>query len=73
MNLEVKKASKADVELLQMISRKVIDQNYRCFLGAGTVDYFINSGINDSYIVENIKDTFLLILNGEIVGMCVFR
>ena len=72
-NLTLRKAKEQEITFLQEFARAVIDRNYRAFLGDEAVDFFIGSGASDQDIAENIADTTLAVLEGEVVGMCVCK
>jgi ribosomal protein S18 acetylase RimI-like enzyme len=73
MNSKIRKAQSGDLPEMQRISREVIDQNYRCFLGDDAVDHFIDSGMADAYIAEMIEHATLILVNDEIAGMCICK
>lgn len=62
-----------DLNELKLLSKETINSDYRSFLGDEAVDYFINSGLSDQYIMENWKDTLVFVMNKKIIGLCVTK
>lgn len=73
MKLNIRKVQKEELSFLQEFARRVIDENYRSFLGDDAVNEFINSGASDQYMLENLSDMSVAILKDEIVGVCVCK
>lgn len=73
MELKIRKANEKELVFLQGFAKDVINKSYRSFLGDEAVDFFIGSGASDQYMLENIKDTTVALMNNEIVGICICK
>lgn len=73
MELKLRKAQENEVTFLQNFAKNIINKNYRTFLGDDAVDYFIESGASDEYMLENINDTIVALLQDQIVGICICK
>ena len=61
----------SDLEIIQAIAKKTIDQSYRYFLGDQVVDNYLNSGRLDKYLSNNIDNTWVLSIDHTIVGFAI--
>jgi len=68
MKVEIRKATNMDSDILKNISIKTIDTNYRSFLGDEGVDWFIESGSLDQYVDENIENSWVILIDNQIIG-----
>ena len=73
MNTRIRKAKIEDLGFLQEISRRTIKNSYPSFLGEEAVYSYINSGLPNLYMQENINDCSVLLLNENIVGFSVCK
>ena len=73
MELKLRKAQENEVTFLQDFAKDIINKNYRSFLGDEAVDYFIESGASDEYMLQNRDDIIVALLNDEIVGICICK
>ncbi len=73
MGFTIRKATNNDEECLINLSRKTINSNFRSFMGDEAVDAFINSGMADKEITDNITNIFVLQLNNAIIGLCIWK
>ncbi len=68
----IRKATPADLPVLEEIARRNINASYRPILGDKAVDHFIDSGDFDREIETHIKDMDVLVTNGKIAGFAVY-
>ncbi|MHA2065100.1 MAG: N-acetyltransferase family protein [Candidatus Thorarchaeota archaeon] len=73
MKKEIRKAATQDTDTIKKIARKTIDANYRSFLGDERVDSFIGSGASDQYMDENIEDGWVILGDGQIIGVSILK
>jgi len=72
LHTEIRPANPEDNKTLKTISRRVIDKNYRPFLGDEGVDWFIN-GPSDDYVEEHLDRTDVIVLDGVVIGYSVCK
>lgn len=73
MEHTIRKVTNNDKKALVSLSRKTINSNFRSFMGDEAVDAFINSGMADKEITDNINNISVLQLNNEIIGLCIWK
>src|ERR1700741_223791 len=73
MTISIRKATAPDAETLIALSRRTIGACYRPFLGDAAVDGFIDSGLSDAYVTDNIGHCTVMLLNEQIIGYSVCR
>jgi GNAT superfamily N-acetyltransferase len=73
MKYTIRKVTNNDKKTLVSLSRKTINSNFRSFMGDEAVDTFINSGMADKEITDNINNISVLQLNNEIIGLCIWK
>ena len=71
MNTTFQRAKKSDLEIIQTIAKHTVDQGYRYFLDAHTVDDYLSSGRLDRYLIKNFNNTWILKLDESIVGFAI--
>lgn len=69
--IEFKQAIPIDSTKIKELSRRVIQTNYPAFLGEGAVREFIDSGMADKEIDDNIANCTIMMLDGAILGFAV--
>lgn len=73
MEYIIRKATDHDKEILILLSRKTISTNFPSFIGNEAVQEFINSGMADKEITDNIDETIVLEQNDEIIGLSIWK
>lgn len=73
MKYLIRKAFVDEVIELKEITQRVINTNYRLFLGDEAVKWLIESGILDQYISSNISNCSVLLTDNKIVGLCLCK
>lgn len=73
MKYKLEKASPENESQLILLSRNVINHNFRQFMQDEMVDEYINSQMADKEIIDNIKNTDILIHDNNIVGLCIWK
>jgi len=73
MEYTIRKVTNEDKNALMKLSIKTINSNFRPFMGDEAVDTFINSGMADKEIMDNINNISALQINMEIIGLCVWK
>lgn len=71
-NIEVRKATKDDLTVIQEIARNTIDNSYRSFMGDESVDWFINSGESDKELANNLDRCDVLVRDGGIAAFTIY-
>lgn len=64
-------SQKSDLDIIQTIAKKTVDQSYRYFLGDQTVDNYLSSGRLDQYLSNSIDETWVLSIDHTIVGFAI--
>ncbi len=73
MEYTIKKAEPNDLTELTSLSRKTINEFFRPFMGDEAVDMFIDSGMADKEITDNLNETSILLNGGQIIGFCIWK
>jgi GNAT superfamily N-acetyltransferase len=73
MNIQIRKATASDVEILILLSKKTINANYRPFLGDEAVDGFLGSDAVEQYVKEYIRQCFVMLLEDTIIGYSICK
>lgn len=69
--LEIKPATKSDLEAMQQLARRTISDCYRPYLGDKTVDWFLESGGADQELELNLDNCDILLKNSSPVGLAI--
>lgn len=70
--LIIRKATKMDADEIKLFVREVVTKNYTPFLGAKNVKTFIESGMSDKEIDDNISKMIVCEYDDEVIGICIF-
>lgn len=70
---QIRPGRSADAEVLIALSRRTIAASYRSFLGDAAVDGYINGGAVDEYVSQNVDRSWVIMLDGQIVGYSVAK
>ncbi|MFK7816304.1 MAG: GNAT family N-acetyltransferase [Gammaproteobacteria bacterium] len=71
VNTIFKHSDPSDLNEIQKIAKKTIDQSYRYFLGDETVDHYLKSDHLDTYLRKNIDRAWSLHQEHNILGFSV--
>lgn len=72
MDVQFRRATTNDLDVMQAIAGHTIDVNYRAFIDDDGVDWFI-SGPLDDYVSKHVDDATLVTADGTIVGFAVCK
>ena len=73
-NYKVRKATKSDEKELCALSTEVINNNFPVFMAIDIIKNFINSGMADKEITDNIEHNILVMEDEkEIIGLAVWK
>jgi GNAT superfamily N-acetyltransferase len=69
--IQYRQATKNDVQTLCDVAHRVIRHNYTLFLGADRITGFIESGMADKEILDNLLTCTVIIQDKQVVGFAI--
>ena len=71
-DMNVRKATSDDLQVMQAIARRTIDRCYRSFLGDEGVDWYIESGESDAEVEKHLDNCDVLVNEDTVVAFAIF-
>lgn len=71
MSIQFKQATNKDSQSIKFIARRVISTNYIPFMGIEMATDFIERGMSDKEIDDNIDNCTLMLLDNSIIGFSI--
>jgi GNAT superfamily N-acetyltransferase len=71
--IKITKLDKEDLPLIMEMARDIIQNNYSAFLDKSIIDDFINSGLCDKEILDNMENCHVLKKDGFCIGFSILN